>query len=149
MPPLEICLHFPCHPSRPKRRSLRCLSSPVSHNVSPPTSESGHLANFSQYELLICDTRNYSISLLSLCPTIPLLLLTEFVSEWERGKKKKPAGVSPHTPRLTRVVMGHTGSNVSWKNVRVVTAKSALRLNFSPVPSRAEPNRAGSSTNYC
>lgn len=30
---LEICLHFPCHPSRPKRRGL---SSPVSHNVYPP-----------------------------------------------------------------------------------------------------------------
>lgn len=52
---LEICLHFPCHPSRPKRRGL---SSPVSHNVyppPPPQSESNHLANFSQ---TMSDTHN-------------------------------------------------------------------------------------------
>ncbi len=44
---LKICLHFPSHPSRPKRGSLHCLSCPVSHNVDPP-SVSNHLANFSQ-----------------------------------------------------------------------------------------------------
>lgn len=46
---LEICLHFPCHPSRPKRRGLRCLSSPVSHNVYPPSISNNSLAHFSQW----------------------------------------------------------------------------------------------------
>lgn len=90
---LEICLHFPCHPSHPKRRTLRCLSSPVSHNVYPPICIQP-LGKLFTKELLFAHHKwhpEYFISSLFLDTTNYCCLSVAFYPfEWERDQPVFP-----------------------------------------------------------